>query len=179
MKTTYVVDNLSVAKVLIDPMRRAILDLLRISPMTQAKLADELGLSGPSLNYHMKLLKSKKLVAITKREAEKHGIIQKFFEPAAYLFVYDLDALPKHIARYFYPVSLERTRGIISALHVANDSKFGLVADPPDQINQLSERISRSLVKVARRYSDKEVQYGSEAIVFTIYSQALRAAITN
>ena len=58
MKAVYIVDNAKIAKVLVDPMRRAILDLLRQKPMTQAGLAKELGLSGASLNFHMKILRS-------------------------------------------------------------------------------------------------------------------------
>ena len=59
MKAVYIVNDSKVAKVLIDPMRRAILNLLSQKPMTQAQLADELGLSGASLNYHIKILRSK------------------------------------------------------------------------------------------------------------------------
>src|SRR5919199_7010770 len=116
MKAVYIVDDVKIAKVLVDPMRRAILDLLRQKPMTQAGLANELGLTGPSLNYHMNILRSKKLVTIAKKEIERHRIMQIFFSTTAYLFVYDLDSLPKSIARYFYPVSLERTIGIVSLL---------------------------------------------------------------
>ncbi len=72
MKVVYIVDNPSVAQVLVDPMRRAILELLRTKPMTQSKLASELGLSTPSLNHHMKVLRSKRLVVIVKREMERH-----------------------------------------------------------------------------------------------------------
>src|SRR5919107_1534265 len=54
MKAVYIVNDLKVAKILVDPMRRAILDLLRQRPMTQAQLAHELGLTGASLNYHIK-----------------------------------------------------------------------------------------------------------------------------
>jgi DNA-binding transcriptional ArsR family regulator len=59
MKAVYIVNNPKVAKTLIDPMRRAILDLLRQKPMTQAQMADELGLSSASLNYHIKILRSR------------------------------------------------------------------------------------------------------------------------
>ena len=41
MKAVYIVDDAKIAKVLIDPMRRAILGLLRQKPMTQAGLANE------------------------------------------------------------------------------------------------------------------------------------------
>ena len=50
MKAVYIINDVKVAKVLVDPMRRAILDLLRQRPMTQAGLANELGLTGASLN---------------------------------------------------------------------------------------------------------------------------------
>ncbi len=58
----------------------------------------------------------KKLVTIAKKEVERHRIMQIFFSTTAYLFVYDLDSLPKSIARYFYPVSLERARVVIVSL---------------------------------------------------------------
>jgi DNA-binding transcriptional ArsR family regulator len=114
MKAVYIVDDLKVAKILIDPMRRAILDLLRQRPMTQAQLAHELGLTGASLNYHIKKLRSKRLVVVAKKEVEEHSIMQIFFSSIAYLFVYDLHSFPKNIARYFYPVSLERARSVVS-----------------------------------------------------------------
>jgi DNA-binding transcriptional ArsR family regulator len=114
MKAVYIVDDLEVAKILVDPMRRAILDLLRQRPMTQAQLANVLGLTGASLNYQMKKLRSKKLVVVAKREIEEHSIMQIFYSSTAYLFVYDLDSFPTNIARYFYPVSLERARSVVS-----------------------------------------------------------------
>ncbi|MGB7956290.1 MAG: helix-turn-helix domain-containing protein, partial [Candidatus Nitrosopolaris sp.] len=84
MKAVNIVNDSNVAKVLIDPMRRAILDLLRQKPMTQAQMADELGLSGASLNYHIKILRSRKLVVVFKRELERHRLKQIFFFAAAY-----------------------------------------------------------------------------------------------
>src|ERR1051326_7452421 len=121
MRAVYVVDKAKIARVLFRSMRRAILDLLRQKPMTQAGLAKELGLSGASLNFHMNILRSNKLVTIVKKEIERHRIMQIFFSTVAYLFVYDLDSLPKNIARYFYPVSLERARTIISLLVLKKD----------------------------------------------------------
>ena len=85
MKAVYIVNDLKVAKILVDPMRRAILDLLRQRPMTQAQLAHELGLTNASLNYHIKKLRSKKLVVVAKKEVEEHSIMQIFFSSIAYL----------------------------------------------------------------------------------------------
>lgn len=75
MRAVYIVNDLRVAKILVDPMRRAILDLLRQRPMTQAQLAQELGLTGASLNYHIKKLRSKKLVVVVKKEVKEHNIL--------------------------------------------------------------------------------------------------------
>ena len=75
MRAVYIVNEVKVAKILVDPMRRAILDLLRQRPMTQAGLANELGLTGASLNHHMKILRSHKLVTVFKREVESPRIL--------------------------------------------------------------------------------------------------------
>lgn len=175
MKVVYVVDDPAVAKILVDPMRRAILELLRAKPMTQARLASELGLATSSLNYHMKLLRSKKLVTIVKREAEKHRVMQKFFSPAAYLFVYDMDALPKNIARYFYPVSLERTRGMASAI-LFKDSRFSMPSTQ-EAMNDLTERVSRALVISAREYPKQDLDSGLEEATYRIYRDAIKRAL--
>ena len=170
MKAVYIVNDTKVAKVLIDPMRRAILNLLSQKPMTQAQLADELGLSGASLNYHIKILRSRKLVVVARRETERHRLKQIFFLAAAYLFVYDLDSLPKHIARYFFPVSLERARAIISMLMI-NDHIH--IDQTPNMSNSFSELLSRQLVKVAKAYEEKQVEYAEEKIIYEIYTKAI------
>src|SRR5919106_1036505 len=140
MKAVYIVNDVKIAKILVDPMRRAILDLLVQKPMTQAGLANELGLTGASLNHHMKILRSNRLVTIFKREIERHRIMQIFLSSAAYLFVYDLDSLPKSIARYFYPVSLERARAIVSLLlqYEEETSSAYQFERTPDAINIVS-----------------------------------------
>jgi len=182
MKAVYIVDDAKIAKVLIDPMRRAILGLLRQKPMTQAGLANELGLTAASLNYHMNILRSKKLVTIAKKQVERHRIMQIFFSTTAYLFVYDLDSLPKSIARYFYPVSLERARAVVVSLLVLNrkvlsssssQSSMYAVDQTPESIDAISENLSRFLVKTAKSYEDKVVNHGDESIIYEIYSKAL------
>lgn len=170
MKAAYIVDSPRVAKILIDPMRRAILDLLRQKPMTQAQMAYELGLTGASLNYHINILRSKKLVVITKREYEKHRIKQIFFLAAAYLFVYDLDSLPKNIARYFSPISLERARAVISLLIINNRN---IINQTPSMSNSFAEKLSRRLVKFAKAYEEKQVDYAHEGIMYKIYTKAI------
>jgi DNA-binding transcriptional ArsR family regulator len=175
MKAVYIVDDLEVAKILVDPMRRAILDLLRQRPMTQAQLANVLGLTDASLNYHVKKLKSKKLVVVAKREIEEHSIMQIFYSSTAYLFVYDLDSFPTNIARYFYPVSLERARSVVS-LFILKEKGYH-IKQTTEEINLLSEDLTRLLVKISKKYEQKEVDFGNEEIVYEIYTKAINALI--
>jgi DNA-binding transcriptional ArsR family regulator len=174
MKAVYIVNDVKIAKILVDPMRRAILDLLRQRPMTQAGLANELGLTGASLNHHMKILRSKKLVTVFKREVERHRIMQIFLSSAAYLFVYDLDSLPKNIARYFYPVSLERARAAVSLLLVYNKELSPYdIEQTPETINAISENLSRYLVMAAKSYEKQVINHGDERYVYEIYGKAM------
>src|SRR5919202_2001503 len=167
MKAVYIVNDAKIAKILVDPMRRAILDLLRHKPMTQAGLANELGLTGASLNHHMKILRSNRLVAIFKREIERHRIMQIFLSSVAYLFVYDLDSLPKNIARSVYPVSVERARALFSLLLMYN-KEFN-IEQTTETINTISEDLSRHLVMAARPYEKRIINHGDERYVYEIY----------
>ena len=175
MRAVYIVNDVKIAKILVDPMRRAILDLLVQKPMTQAGLANELGLTGASLNHHMKILRSNRLVTIFKREIERHRIMQIFLSSAAYLFVYDLDSLPKSIARYFYPVSLERARAIVSLLlqYEEETSSAYQVERTPDAINIVSEKLSRHLIIAAKSYENRTIAHGDESYVYEIYGKAI------
>jgi DNA-binding transcriptional ArsR family regulator len=171
MKAVYIVNDLKVAKILVDPMRRAILDLLRQRAMTQTQLANELGLTGASLNYHIKKLRSKKLVVVAKREVEEHSIMQIFFSSIAYFLVYDLDSFPKDIARYFYPITLERARSVAS-MCMLKERGFH-IEQTTEAINALSEHLARLLVKISKNYEQKEVDFGNEKIVYEIYIETI------
>lgn len=178
MKAVYIVNDPKVAAILIDPMRRAILELLRQKPMTQAQLASELGLSAPSLNFHIKKLRSRRLVIVVKREVEKHRIMQIFFASIAYLYVYDLEALPKNIGRYFFPVSLERARSVLSAYYVSEGRNDPSANYSSEQVNNIAESLSNLLVKTAKHYQNKEVEYGEEKVVNLIYKRCINSAIS-
>jgi DNA-binding transcriptional ArsR family regulator len=132
--------------------------------MTQAGLANELGLTGASLNHHMKILRSNRLVTIYKREIERHRIMQIFLSSIAYLFVYDLDSLPKNITRYFYPVSLEKARAVVSLLSMYSNelSSAYEIEHISDAINMISEKLSRHLITSAKSYENRTHGLGAE-----------------
>lgn len=172
MKAALVISDPDIAKVLIDPMRRAILDLLREKPMTQTQLANELGLSSASLNYHIKLLLSKKLVTIVRKQIGVHGIMEIFYSSTVCYFVYDLDSLPNEIRRYFHPLSLERARAVISTLFLKYNSFQ--IDQTPKGINEISIELSRMITSVARAYEKKVVQQGKENTTLEIYNKAIK-----
>jgi DNA-binding transcriptional ArsR family regulator len=177
MKAVYIVNNSKIAKVLIDPMRRAILDLLREKSMTQTQLAKELDLSTASLNYHIKLLHSKRLVTVAKKQIGKHGIVQIFYSGIAYYFAYDLDSLPNEFGRYFYPLSLERARAVISALLLSHRSLT--MPRTPNMINEISIKLSRIITSVAKTYEGRDIEQGTENIILEIYNKAINIFIKN
>ncbi|HEY7111109.1 MAG TPA: helix-turn-helix domain-containing protein [Nitrososphaeraceae archaeon] len=171
MRAVHIVRDAKVAKVLIDPMRREILDLLREKPMTQTQLARELELSPASLNYHIKLLRSKRLVTIAKKQVGVNGIVEIFYSTVAYYFIYDMESLPNHIMRYFHPLSLERARAVISSLLLV-DKSF-TVDQTPEGIDKFSVELSRIIANVAKSYEKRKISHGKENLTLEIYNKAI------
>ncbi len=169
MKAVQIIDNQTVARAMTDTIRRTILMVLRDKPMTQTQLAEEIGLSKAALNHHLKILKEHRLVSIVKKEEESHGIVQKFFAANSYLLLYDFDVLPKDIASHFYPVDLERARGIISTLSLINRSTIC------DQklARFITKNLSAYLVEAAAPYVNMEIDYGEESTIYEIYMRAI------
>lgn len=158
------------AKLISDPMRRAILNLLRQRPLTEAGLAENLGLTDATVNYHLQLLKRAGFVTIARREEEEHGIMQKFYAPSAYLYLPDVEALPMEVSRYFYPINIERARGVLSV----SGNRRGLAGPDGREVDRLGEDLAKALVDVARRYETREVDQGEgEGLVVRIYKEAL------
>ena len=54
-------------KALNDPTRRAMLELLRVQPMTAGEIADQFTMSKPSISHHLDLLRQADLVTSEKQ----------------------------------------------------------------------------------------------------------------
>lgn len=170
MKLAQVIADEDAAKLISDPMRRAILNLLRRRALTEAELAERLGLTDGTVNYHLRLLRNIGFVAVTHTEVEEHGIMQKFYAPSAYLYLPDVESLPMEVARYYYPINTERIRGVMSA-RPPGSSRPALSFEGVDE---LGEELARELVRVAKGYLGREVNQGEgEAMVNEIYTRAL------
>lgn len=168
VKLVEIVDDEEKAWLISDPMRRAILNLLRKRALTEAELAESLGLTDATVNYHLNLLRKSGFLSVVKKELEEHGILQKFYAPSAFLYIPDVQSLPKEAARYYYPINIERIRGILGALGKETEDFQG------DDVDELGEELARVLVKVARRYANRDVNQGEgEPMVNRIYAEAL------
>jgi hypothetical protein len=108
---------------------------------------------------------------VAKREVEEHSIMQIFFSCIAYLFVYDLDSFPKNIARYFYPLPLERARSVVS-LYILKEKGYH-IERTSEEINVLSKHLAQLLVKISKAYEQKEVDFDNEETVYEIYTKAI------
>jgi DNA-binding transcriptional ArsR family regulator len=174
MKLVEVIRDSEAAKLISDPMRRAILNLLRQTAMSQSELAESLGLTDGTVNYHLTLLKKIGFITVARKELEEHGIMQKFYAPTAYLYLPDVESLPKEAARYYYPINIERIRGVLSA-GLAQGSQLRL---PSMDVDALGEALAKGLVDVASAFADVQVtQGGGEEMVNEIYSRALKRLI--
>ena len=170
MKLVEIIRDREAAKLVSDPMRRAILNLLRLRSLTQAELAESLGLTDATVNYHLQLLRNAGFITIARREEEEHGIMQKFYAPTAYLYLADVEALPREVARYFYPINIERARGVLSVLGNRNE----IAGHDGHEVDKLGEDLAKALVTVARKYSEKRVSQGEgEVLVGEVYADAL------
>ena len=175
IKLVEVIRDSDEARLISDPMRRAILNLLRRRAMSQSELAESLGLTDGTVNYHLSLLRNIGYLTVARKALEEHGIMQKFYAPTAYLYVPDVQSLPKEVARYYYPINIERIRGVLSA---ETPQSIQLRLTNKD-VDSLGEDFARELVKVAEGFGDVEVPQGEgEDMVNEIYSKALARLIS-
>ncbi len=175
IKLVEVIRDSDEARLISDPMRRAILNLLRRRAMSQSELAESLGLTDGTVNYHLSLLRNIGYLTVARKSLEEHGIMQKFYAPTAYLYVPDVQSLPKEVARYYYPINIERIRGVLSA-ESAQGTQLRLTSK---DVDSLGEDFARDLVKVAESFGDVEVTQGEgEDLVNEIYSRALARLVS-
>lgn len=165
-----IVKETKLAEILVDPMRRGILNLLAEKAMTEAQVADAFGVSDASINHHLKLLKEAGLVKIVRREVESHGILQKFYLSSAKTFFIDFSKVPRAVARYFYAVHLERVRGVFAALYLMAGRRISL---NPEVVEQLADMMAEAVAEIGQEYAGGPTELGREELIVTIYGQAL------
>jgi DNA-binding transcriptional ArsR family regulator len=165
-----------VARILVDPMRREIVRLLAESEKTENELAGLLGLSNPSVGHHLKVLRGGGLIRVTRKEAEEHGILQKFYESNATVYLVDSHNMQQEIDRYFMPINLERVRGIMTAasLVVRREGTQLNEKDVEEFAKLFASAIVRSSTKFSKRWNGSR-----EELLAALYRSALSYVLAN
>lgn len=168
-KSVKVITDPATVRLLVDPMRREMIRLLSNTPMTENELAEALGLSDPAVGHHLKILKDAGLINVVKKEAEEHGIVQKFYGTSALAYFIDSREMPLEIERYFMPVNLERARGIVAALGVLSRRAEYVAAK---DLEEFARILAFAIVEVASQYVGQE-ERDREETVGRVYRAAL------
>ena len=80
-----------------------------------------------------------------------------------------MEILPTGVARYYFPINIERVRGALSSL----SRREGDAGATAARVDEMGEQLAKILVGVARQYLDEAVEPGSgEHMVNEIYSRA-------
>lgn len=173
---TKVISNLKTARMLVDPAKRQILRHLAEEELTQKMLAQRLGISDPSVYYHLKELKAAGLVKVARSETERHGIVQKFYAAGALYYIVDYAKAPLDLRRDLLAVNLERLRGVFAILRALRGITIALSSV---EMEKLADRIALSLVEVAKEYQDRPFEGGRESLIIILYGEALQRVIEN
>jgi len=165
-------------KVLSDPVRREILRELRSEPQTQTQLAGKLMLAKPSIRHHLQKLLKARLINITRTQVGSHGILQKYYEPTANLFIVDFEKTPPELQKYFLQSHIERIRGMLSVFQLFGKTKKQIIQITSSKLKALAEEVARHMSSIGKKYEKKGATMNRETLLITIYSEALEEIIT-
>ena len=187
-KAVQIVDK---PKILVDPIRREILRLLALESQTSTQLAERLNLSKSTVGHHIGVLRRAKLVRIKLAKPGSHGILEKYYEPAALVLIEDYKQIPEELKKYFLNIHMERLRGMFSTLQligamvnafdVIRESWEHTVKIPSDfdLLNELANETLKYMTQVGKKYENTMTDLDAETLLTKIYSEALRLIITS
>lgn len=173
-RAAFVVRNEKTAMLLVDPMRRTMLNLLADDAYTQSQIAQAVGLTDASVGHHLKILTNAKLIRIVRREEETHGIMQSFYRSIALCIVVDTKHMSDSVSKYFFPVNIERIRGAIACLG-ERGKRFRSINTP--FVESIAEKLVLAIAKEAERMGSKKVNSDRETVTIAIYSKALQSVL--
>jgi len=169
-KEVMIVRDPEVIRLLADFKRTEILQLLSARPMTETQLSKELGITKAAVGYHLHLLMEAGLVEISKIEAEKHGILQKYYTTVASLFIVDPECIPEDARRYFLQIQIEHLLGMLSVFKLHRQAS----RVSSKELEELAEAMLEQLKIVGQKHLKHEVEIeNSESIKVKIYAEAI------
>ena len=166
-------------KILMDPVRREILRLLAIRPLTATQLAEKLGLTKSTVSHHIQVLKRAGLIRIKQTRLESHGILEKYYEPTALLFIEDYHKIPKGMRNYFLTVHMERLRGVLIALYLMGRKvRVPRLTRKPDLLRELAGEVLECMTELGSKYENELTDMDGESLLVKIYGEALKSIMS-
>jgi len=178
MKAASIVRDSETIKLIADLVRREILRLIAVEPLTQRQLSEKMMLAEPSMSYHLQLLLKAGLIRVKRAEIGSHGILEKYYEPTAKLFIEDWEKIPPDLRRYFIHSHMERLRGMLSVFQLIAEERGQNIEVSSEEIKELAQSIARRIAKVGEKYEKTEVDVDREILLIKIYSETLRTEMT-
>lgn len=169
----YILDDPDKIHLLADFTRTEILRLLSKHPMTETHLSGELGLTKAAVGYHLHLLMEAGLIHIEKVEAEKHGILQKYYQPIASIFIVDPDRVPDDVRRYFIRTQIEHLRGMFSVFQLQH--RISEVSSKT--LEKLAVAMLKELKAVGQRHMKEDMVEDAETLRINVYAEALASLV--
>jgi len=174
LKAVKVVRDPETIKLLADLVRREILRLIAVEPLTQKQLAEKVGIAEPSMSHHLQLLLKAGLIKIKEAKVGSHGILEKYYEPTAKLFIEDWEKIPLDLRRYFVHSHMERLRGMISVFQLIAEEQGQSIEITSKEIKELAQEIAKRIPTVAEKYENIETDMDRETLLIKIYSETLK-----
>jgi DNA-binding transcriptional ArsR family regulator len=174
MQAVKVIRDPKAIRVLADPVRREILRLISIKPLTETQLSGRLILTKPSTGHHLQVLRKSGLIKIGHTRVGSYGILEKFYEPKAKLFIEDWDKVPPELRRYFLFRYVERLRGMLSAFQLLAEKRGKTIEISSDQLMDLAQEIARRIPTVGEKHEKMNGRLDREMLIIKIYTETLK-----
>jgi len=89
---TYIIRDLETLRVIADPIRNQILEVLQFTPQNTKEVADKLGLAPSKLYYHFNMLEKNGLIKVVETR-QVSNLIEKYYQAVAIYFMVDSSLL--------------------------------------------------------------------------------------
>jgi predicted transcriptional regulator len=169
-KVIHFVNNPAEIKILANFRHQEILQLLTERPMTETQLSHVLGLTKSAIGYHLKKMQQANLIYLEKVEAERHGILQKFYSPIASLVVPTHDNTPNGVKRYFIQIQIEHLIGMLAAIQCTSSHFLDVHSEI---IEELAVLVWKQLEQTGKKYETRNAIKNDVSVKITIYADVL------
>lgn len=174
-KAVQLIEDPKTIKLLADPLRREIIREITNQPQTQTQLARKLELSPSSTMHHLKKLREAGLIKVGRSEVGAYGILEKYYEPTASLFIEDYKKASPKLQKYFLHTHVERLRGMLAVSQLVEKKSIQISSH---ELRDMAQEIANLLPEIAKKYKLTRMDANRENLQIKIYSEALKSLIS-